>query len=212
MQATEYIEEISEADLPPELRGDYPEPGAIPAPAPAAAPAAQGQAAAVVPQRTLNAAPARPLPAADEHPEEAMNRLERAYMDVTGESMSAETRANMYSFMQKFGIRSHDAIMCMLLANGHLDNRMQKLPHQLHLVLEKASRDVLDGCEKVSADEAKRASTKLLQQVAERIEDAQNGGKWRHIGWASPIFILGLILGNMMTPTKFSEWLVSILF
>ena len=126
--------------------------------------------------------------------------------------MSAETRANMYAFMQRFSIRSHDAIMCMLLANGHLDNRMQKLPHQLHLTVEKAARDVLDGCEKASADEAKRAATKLLQQVAEKIDEAQSGGKWRHIGWASPIFILGLILGNMMTPTKFSEWLVSILF
>ncbi|MEG6503018.1 MULTISPECIES: DUF6753 family protein [unclassified Desulfovibrio] len=212
MQSTEYIAEIDEKDLPPEYRGDYgPEPGAIPAPAPAPAPA-QGQAAAVVPQRTLNAAPARPLPAADEHPDEALNRLERAYMDVTGESMSAETRANMYAFMQRFGIRSHDAIMCMLLANGHLDNRMQKLPHQLHLTVEKAARDVLDGCEKTSADEAKRAATKLLQQVAERIEDAQSGGAWRHLGWATPIFIIAFLIGNMFNRLAITDWIIGKLF
>ena len=133
-------------------------------------------------------------------------------MDVTGESMSAETRANMYAFMQRFGIRSHDAIMCLLLANGHLDNRMQKLPHQLHLVLEKSARDVLDNCEKVSADEAKRASTKLLQQVAERIEDGQSGGAWRHLGWATPIFIIAFLIGNMFNRLAITDWIIGKLF
>ncbi|ATD81381.1 MULTISPECIES: DUF6753 family protein [Desulfovibrio] len=206
MQDTEYIKEIEEKDLPPELRGDYPEPGAVPAPI------AQGQAAAVTPQRTLNAAPARPLPAADEHPDAALNRLERVYMDVTGESMSAETRANMYAFMQRFGIRSHDAIMCLVIANGHLDNRMQKLPHQLHLTVEKAARDVLDGCEKASADEAKRAATKLLQQVAEKIDEAQSGGAWRHLGWATPIFIIAFLIGNMFNRLAITDWIIEKLF
>lgn len=205
-----YIE-MSEEELQKYLQGEHSDPEDTPE-MPIQAPLAdQGEAAQVAPQRKLETTPVRPLPAA-EHPDDAMNRLERAYMDVTGESMSAETRANMYAFMQRFNIRSHDAIMCLVIANGHLDNRMQKMPHQMALVMEKAARDVLDSCHKASEDEAKKASIKLLQKVAEKIDETQNGGKWRHIGWASPIFILGLLLGNMMTPMAISKWLVSILF
>lgn len=163
-------------------------------------------------QRTLAAPAARPLPSGEEHPEEAINRLETAYMKVTGESMSAETRANMYAFMSYFGIKSHDAIMTIILANGHLDNRMQKLPHQLQTVIEKAARDVLDNCEKASEDVAKKSSLKLLQQVSDKIDEKQNGGKWQHIAWASPIFIIGLLLGNMMSKMRISEVLVGFLF
>lgn len=174
--------------------------------------AEEGQAASVTSQRSLGAVSQRVLPASDLHPEAAMNRLEAAYMDVTGECMSAETRANIYAFMQKFSIRPHDAIMCLLIANGHLDNRMQKLPHQFATVLEKGARDVLDSCEKASADEAKRASTKLLQQVSDKIEEHQSGGKWQHIAYASPIFLIGLLLGNMLPKMSISIKLVRLLF
>lgn len=181
-------------------------------PAAQAVEAAEGQPAQVASQRTLAAPAVRPLPAADEHPEAAMNRLEEAYMQVTGESMSAETRANMYAFMSRFGIKPHDAIMLILIANGHLDNRMQKLPHQLQTVIEKAARDVLDSCEKASEDVAKKSSLKLLQQVSDKIDEKHNGGKWQNIAWASPIFIIGLILGNMMGKMTISKWLVGLLF
>lgn len=173
---------------------------------------AEGQPASVSSQRTLGGGAKRTLPAGDEHPEASINRLEEAYMSVTGESMSAETRANMYSFMSHFGIRSNDAIMCLLIANGHIDNRMQKLPHQLQTVIEKAARDVLDNCEKASEDVAKKSSLKLLQQVSDKIDEGRTGGKWQHIAWASPIFIIGLLLGNMMGKMRISEWLVGILF
>lgn len=172
---------------------------------------AEGQPAQVASQRSLSSTK-RTLPASEEHPEASINRLESVYMDVTGESMSAETRANMYAFMSKFGIRPHDAIMCLILANGHIDNRMQKLPHQLQTVIEKAARDVLDNCEKASEDVAKKSSLKLLQQVSDKIDERQNGGKWQHIMWASPIFIVGLLLGNMMGKMKVSEWLIGFLF
>ena len=182
-----------------------------------AAPVAQagqteGQPAQVASQRTLAAPAARPLPSGEEHPEASINRLEDTYMSVTGESMSAETRANMYSFMSKFEIRPHDAIMCLLIANGHLDNRMQKMPHQLQTVIEKAARDVLDNCEKASEDVAKKASLKLLQQVSDKIDERQNGGKWQNIKYASPIFIVVLLLGNMLPRMSISEWLVKFLF
>lgn len=173
---------------------------------------AEGSAGSVPPQRQEIAPVKRVLPDPNEHPDISMRRLEVAYMDVTGESMSAETRATMYAFMQQFGIRAHDSLMCLLVSNGHIDNRLQKIPHQLALVIEKGARDVLDGCGKAADDEAKKASLKLLQRVSEKIDEAQTGGIFRHIGWASPIFILGLLLGNMMGPMAFSKWLVSILF
>ena len=173
---------------------------------------AEGQPATVASQRSLTGGAKRPLPAGEEHPEASINRLESVYMDVTGESMSAETRANIYSFMSKFGIRPHDALMCLLIANGHLDNRMQKLPHQLQTVIEKASRDVLDNCEKASEDVARKSSLKLLQQVSDKIDERQNGGKWQHIKYALPIFFTGFLLGNMMLKMSISESLVKFLF
>lgn len=174
--------------------------------------AAEGQPASVASQRSLKEPAKRPLPSGEEHPEASINRLEEAYMSVTGESMSAETRANMYSFMSHFGIRSNDAIMCLLIANGHLDNRMQKLPHQLQTVIEKASRDVLDNCEKASEDVAKKSSLKLLQQISDKIDEGRNGGKWQNIKLALPIFFTGFILGNMMLKMSISESLVKFLF
>lgn len=216
---------MSQNDDIPEYDGEVPDFISEPAPAPApaqsqavevAAPAAttqtEGQPASVASQRTLTPTAKRPLPDGNEHPEASINRLEDTYMSVTGESMSAETRANMYAFMSKFGIRPHDAIMCMILANGHLDNRMQKLPHQLQTVIEKAARDVLDNCEKASEDVAKKSSLKLLQQVSDKIDEMHNGGKWQHIKYASPIFIVVLLLGNMLPRMSISEWLVKFLF
>ena len=172
----------------------------------------EGQPASVGSQRSLGGGAKRTLPAGEEHPEASINRLEDTYMSVTGESMSAETRANMYAFMSKFGIRPHDAIMTIILANGHLDNRMQKLPHQLQTVIEKAARDVLDNCEKASEDVARKSSLKLLQQVSDKIDERHNGGKWQHIKYASPIFIVVLLLGNMLPRMSISEWLVKFLF
>lgn len=172
----------------------------------------EGQPSAVASQRTLGGGAKRPLPSGEEHPEASINRLEEAYMSVTGESMSAETRANMYSFMSHFGIRSNDAIMCLLIANGHLDNRMQKLPHQLQTVIEKAARDVLDSCEKASEDVARKSSLKLLQQINDKIDEERTGGKWQNIKLALPIFFTGFMLGNMMLKMSISESLVKFLF
>lgn len=214
----DYIEEY-DGEVP-DFLNEPTTPVPVPAPvtgqavqtAPAAQALTEGQPAAVASQRALTPPAKRPLPDGNEHPEASINRLEDTYMSVTGESMSAETRANMYSFMSKFEIRPHDAIMCLLIANGHLDNRMQKLPHQLQTVIEKASRDVLDNCEKASEDVARKSSLKLLQQVSDKIDERQNGGKWQHIKYASPIFIIGLLLGNMMWKMSISKWLVGFLF
>lgn len=112
-----------------------------------------------------------PVPASEESGNRAVDTIEKKYMEIFSESMSAESRANIYSFLTHLNIRPNDALCSALLCMQYYDNRLQKFPARLELTVSKVLQETRDECASAAQDEAKKVKKEILRMMNDHIDN-----------------------------------------
>lgn len=141
-----------------------------------------------------------PVPASEESGNVAVDTIEKKYMEIFSESMSAESRANIYSFLTTLRIRPDDALVSALLCMQYYDNRLQKFPARLELTVSKVLQETRDECASAAHDEAKKVKKEILRLINDNIDDgSKRSSKWRTPICISLYILFGFFVGQCFT-------------
>lgn len=154
-----------------------------------------------------------PVPASEVSGNAAVDSIEKKYQAIFSESMSAESRANIYSFLTTLRIRPDDALVSALLCMQYYDNRLQKFPARLELTVSKVLQETRDECASAAADEAKKVKKEILRLINDNIDDGSN----RSSKWRTPICIFlyiafGFFVGQCFTRLPIINSLLSAIY
>ena len=141
-----------------------------------------------------------PVPASEVSGNAAVDTIEKKYMEIFSESMSAESRANIYSFLTTLRIRPDDALVSALICMQYYDNRLIKFPARLELTVNKVLQETRDECASAAQDEAKKVKKEILRLINDNIDDGGNrSSKWRTPICIGIYILLGFVLGQCFT-------------
>lgn len=145
-----------------------------------------------------------PVPASEESGNTAVDTIEKKYQAIFSESMSAESRTNIYSFLTNLNIRPDDALCSALLCMQYYDNRLMKFPARLELTVNKVLQETRDECASAAADEAKKVKKEILRMMNDYIENCGNSNsKYRTPLCISLYILFGFFLGQIITRLPF---------
>lgn len=154
-----------------------------------------------------------PVPASEKSENAAVDTIEKKYQAIFSESMSAESRTNIYSFLTNLNIRPDDALVSALLCMQYYDNRLQKFPARLELTVNKVLQETRDECASAALDEAKKVKKEILRMMNDYVENGGNSNsKYR-----TPICILlyilfGFFIGQCFSRLPFINSLLSAIY
>ncbi len=141
-----------------------------------------------------------PVPASEESGNAAVDSIEKKYMQLFSESMSAESRANIYSFLTTLRIRPDDALCSALLCMQYYDNRLQKFPARLELTVSKVLQEVRDECSSAAMDESKKVKKEILRLINDHFDNGGNkSSKWKTPTCISLYILFGFVIGQCFT-------------
>lgn len=154
-----------------------------------------------------------PVPASEESGNNAVDTIEKKYQTIFSESMSAESRANIYSFLVNLNIRPDDALCSALICMQYYDNRLQKFPARLELTVQKVLQETRDECASVAQDEAKKVKKEFLRSVNEYIESGgDKSSKWKTPTCIGLYILLGFFIGQCFTRLPIINSLLSVIY
>lgn len=154
-----------------------------------------------------------PVPASEESGNAAVDTIEKKYMQIFSESMSAESRANIYSFLTNLNIRQDDALVSALLCMQYYDNRLIKFPARLELTVSKVLQETRDECASASQDEAKKVKKEILRLINDHIDNGGSGNS----KYKTPLCIFlyiafGFFIGQCFTRLPIINSLLSAIY
>lgn len=154
-----------------------------------------------------------PVPASEVSGNAAVDSIEKKYQAIFSESMSAESRANIYSFLTTLRIRPDDALVSALLCMQYYDNRLQKFPARLELTVSKVLQETRDECASAAQDEAKKVKKEILRLINDNFDNGGNkSSKWKTPICISLYIAFGFFVGQCFTRLPIINSLLSAIY
>ena len=144
---------------------------------------------------------------ADSSNGETLDSIEKSFSDFTQECLSLKYLALTQAWMQKFNIRTTDAVFGQFMSLVYVLNYMDKFPEKITLVIEKAKQETIDyvretSIKDIESDLLPRLYTGLIQRAESNINGAT---KFITAGWIIFYLLLGGFLGNSFQMLKITR-------